>query len=185
MKPVRFYFLALVIAVCDQVSKWAILKTLLVGETRPALGKVMWLTHTHNPGGAFSLFQAGNTMFLLVASFAIVALIYSYHRLKRTDLLVSGALALALGGAVGNLIDRARFGYVVDFFDFHGWTDHNLWPIFNVADSAITVGIFLLAWHFLFSRPVEETESIRQEAGSSERGDLPSTPNAQRPTPDA
>lgn len=152
MKPVRFYLLAFVILVCDQLSKWQVIRSLPYQESRPAIGRFLELTHTHNTGGAFSLFQAGNTVFIVVASLAIVALVYAFQRMKRPDLLVSTALSLALGGALGNLIDRIRFGYVIDFFDIQGGTGHTLWPIFNVADSAITVGIVLLAWHFLFSR---------------------------------
>ena len=152
MKPVRFYLLAGIILICDQLSKWQVVRSLPYQESRPAIGRFLELTHTHNTGGAFSLFQAGNTVFIVVASLAIVALIYAFQRMKKPDLLVSTALSLALGGALGNLLDRIRFGYVIDFFDIQGGTGRTLWPIFNVADSAITVGIVLLAWHFLFSR---------------------------------
>jgi len=150
VKPVRFYLLAAFILVCDQVSKWAITRTIPVYESLP-LSRFFSLTHTRNTGGAFSLLQAQNGVFVVVAAVAMVALVYSYHRFQRRDLLVSTALSLALGGALGNLIDRLRFGYVIDFFDLHygQWA----WPVFNVADSAITVAILMLAWHFLFHRP--------------------------------
>jgi signal peptidase II len=161
VKPIRFYLIALIIVIADQVSKWAILQNLPLGASRPALGTVLFLTHTHNTGGAFSLFPAANATFILIAALATLALIYAYHKMQRGQLIVSAALALALGGAIGNLIDRLRFGYVIDFFDLHGWTNHNIWPIFNVADSAITVGITLLAFHFLFTKePAPEPELI-------------------------
>ncbi len=160
MKPVRFYLLALVIIVIDQLTKWSIQDRLPLNNIpTPALGRFLYLTYTRNTGGAFSLFQAGNTMFIIVAGLAIIALIYAYHKMKQTDLLVTAALSLALGGAVGNLFDRVRFGYVVDFFDIQAGTGHSIWPIFNVADSAITVGIVLLASHFLFVNSPEKGNS--------------------------
>jgi signal peptidase II len=157
VKPVRFYLLALIIVVIDQLTKWTIVARLPYNNIPvPAVGRFLYLTHTHNTGGAFSLFQAGNAMFIVVAVLAIIALVYAYQRMKKTDLAVTTALALALGGAIGNLIDRIRFHYVIDFFDIQAGTGHSVWPIFNVADSAITVGIILLAGHFLLVRtPVE------------------------------
>jgi signal peptidase II len=152
VRPLLFYVVALVIVVGDQISKWAILQSVPYNGRVPVIGRFLYLTHTHNTGGAFSLFQAGNAVFIAVAVIAILALLYAYHRFQRGHLMVSGALSLALGGAIGNLIDRVRFGYVVDFFDIHAWTGRTIWPIFNVADSAITVGIVLLAWHFLFTK---------------------------------
>ena len=164
MKPIRFYAIALVIIVLDQITKSAIMKTVMYGESRQAFGRILSLTHTHNTGGAFSLFTGGNSSFILVAAFAVLALVYAYHKYQQKVLSVRAALALALGGAVGNLIDRIRFGFVVDFFDFRGGTDHTLWPIFNVADSAITVGIFVLAGYFLFSKAPVEEKPITNEA---------------------
>lgn len=170
MKPVLFYLMSLLIVACDQVSKWAVVTTIPLHESRPVLGRFLSLTHTRNTGGAFSLLQANNTFFIVVAAVALVALIYSYHRFQRSNLLVSGALALALGGAIGNLIDRVRYGYVVDFFDVH------FWPIFNVADSAITVGILLLAYHFLFQRsPVPGAQAFRHSGIQDSEPERPNT----------
>lgn len=153
MKSITFYMIALVIVVCDQVSKWAVTQTMTLNESRPVLGRFLSLTYTLNSGGAFSLFQARNSVFIAVASMALVVLLFAYHRYQRRDLYVSAALALALGGAVGNLIDRVRFKGVIDFFDVH------FWPIFNVADSAITCGILILAWHFLFGHKLKREEA--------------------------
>ena len=171
MKPIRFYLLALVIIVIDQLTKWTIQARLPLNNLpMPAVGRFLYLTHTRNTGGAFSLFQAGNALFIIVAALAIIALIYAYQKMKRSDLIVAAALSLALGGAIGNLIDRIRFGYVVDFFDIQAGTGHSIWPIFNVADSAITVGIALLATHFLFSKsPVEGSPTAKSESEGPDR----------------
>jgi signal peptidase II len=150
VRPLLFYSLAGVLVLCDQVSKWAILQSLPYTVSIKTPIPYLYLTHTRNTGGAFSLLQAKNHWFIVIAGVAMIALAFAYHRSARRDLWVSAALSLALGGAVGNLIDRVRFGYVVDFFDIR------VWPVFNVADSAITVGILILAWTFLFKREPAE-----------------------------
>jgi signal peptidase II len=138
MRPSLFYTLAGVILVADQVTKWAVIQNLPVHASRPVLGSILSFTHTQNRGGAFSLFNAPPAVFVVVAILAVSTMVYVYHRTARQDLRTSAALSLACGGALGNLIDRARLGYVIDFFDVH------FWPIFNIADSAITLGIVLL-----------------------------------------
>ena len=146
MTPLRFYALALVVIVADAVSKSAVAASVPEGASVPVLGPLLAITPTRNTGGAFSLLQARNGLFIGCASVAVVALIYAYHRHQRDSLANSAALALALGGAIGNLSDRIRFGYVRDFFDVH------VWPIFNVADAAITCAVAILVLHALFGR---------------------------------
>jgi signal peptidase II len=154
--------MALVILIADQVTKEVVMGAIPYGQSVPALGPLLSLTPTHNTGGAFSLFQAKNHYFVLVASIAIIVLLVAYHRFQRHDFWASAALMLAFGGAVGNLIDRVRFGYVRDFFDIH------IWPIFNIADSAITLGILILAWRFLFKRPAA---TARMQEGEGRKGE--------------
>lgn len=138
-----FYLTVVVIVACDQVSKTVVSR--YIPETgTPILEPFFSLTPTRNPGGAFSLLQARNGVFITIAVLAIGALIYAFHNFRSQDGLLASSLALALGGAIGNLMDRAQFGYVRDFFHLHTATGQTLWPIFNVADSAITVAIVLL-----------------------------------------
>jgi signal peptidase II len=162
VKSVWFYVTALVILIADQITKEAVMGAIPYGQSVPVLGSLLSLTPTHNTGGAFSLFQAKNHYFVLVASLAVIALLVTYHRFQRRDFWASAALMMAFGGAIGNLIDRVRFGYVRDFFDIH------VWPIFNIADSAITLGILILAWHFLFKRPAA---TVRVEEGEGRKGE--------------
>lgn len=157
MRPAIFYGIALLILISDQVTKWAVVNAIPYGADRPILGSFFFLTPTRNTGGAFSVFEGRNSLFIWVAAIAIGVLIYAYHRHQRNDLAVSAALALALGGAIGNLVDRVRFAYVIDFFDIRIRAE-NVWPIFNIADSAITIGIVLLAWQVLFKRE-QKTEA--------------------------
>jgi signal peptidase II len=139
-----WFALAAAIVAADQLTKWAVLATFAAGEGR-ALTGFFNLVLVFNKGAAFSMLAdaPGWQTPLLVAFALVAAAIVSYliGRNPQKRLLCLG-LALILGGAVGNVIDRLRFGHVVDFLDFHvlGWH----WPAFNVADSAISIGAVLL-----------------------------------------
>ena len=148
----RWLALAGVLVVLDPLSKLAVLQWLAPGrvvEVTPFFNFVL----VYNPGAAFSfLAQAPGWQRGLFIAIALVASAWIVFLLRRhwRETLFSFALALILGGAVGNLIDRVVYGAVVDFLDFHaaGWH----WPAFNVADSAITVGAVLLVWDGFFGR---------------------------------
>jgi signal peptidase II len=166
LRPRMFLTLVLVVFAADQISKAWIEKALKTEGSRRIIGDAFTLTLTHNPGGAWGLAPHNNGLFILFAAVAVIALLFAYHRLGRMDLIVGSAFALALGGALGNLLDRLRYGYVVDFFDVRIIR----WPVFNIADSAISLSIALLLLHFL--------RSARQEASPGDDrtvSDLPST----------
>jgi signal peptidase II len=135
----RLLALSALVAVCDQLTKWIVWTHFRLGETRPALGTLFSWTYCHNTGGAFSILAGSRWFFLLAGTVISLFLIRSLPRVAQGHPAPALAHALILGGAIGNMIDRSLYGYVVDFIDFH-W-----WPVFNVADSAITVGIALLA----------------------------------------
>ena len=149
LAPAGFYCLAGAIAVADQLSK-AIVKTQIpLHSSVPLWPGVFHLTHVENDGIAFSML-AGKTWLITIASMVIMlGIVLSERRAKgRLDRFNGIALALPLGGALGNLIDRLRAGVVTDFFDFRAIN----FAIFNVADTAITIGIALLAIRsFLFT----------------------------------
>ncbi len=142
----RWLWLSLAVLALDQFTKVMVMAMLARHEV-VVLAPFFNLVHVVNPGAAFSLFadQPGwqRGFFIAIALIASVVILYLMRRSggRKTFNL---ALALILGGAVGNVIDRALYGHVVDFLDFHvaGWH----WPAFNVADSAITVGAALLIW---------------------------------------
>ncbi len=152
LRPVVFYLIVALVFLSDQISKAWISKTLVPGGEQPVIGDAFVLSLTHNHGGAWGVLPQGNVLFIAFAAFAILALLVAYHRMRRIELFVGAAFALALGGALGNLLDRLRFGSVVDFF----YVKIINFPIFNVADSAITVGIILLLIHFLRTPHTEE-----------------------------
>lgn len=142
--------LSLLVIAGDQVSKELAMATLLYGGVTYVPGFVD-LTLIFNMGAAFGMFAKASESWRLffltsVSVVASVGILYLLYREKIT--LAAIALGLLLGGAVGNLIDRVRFGKVVDFIHLH-WHDIS-WPVFNLADSAITVGVILLLWENFF-----------------------------------
>lgn len=157
LPPAAFYTIAILIAVADQLVKAIVLRKLPLGEvgTVPLWPGVFHLTHVHNRGAAFSMLEG--RIGLIVAAGVLISLgiVLTERRAKgRLPILLGTALAMPLGGAIGNLIDRLRFGYVVDYLDFRLIQ----FPVFNLADSAITIGIGLLMLRSLLpEKPGAET----------------------------
>ena len=142
------------IYMADQATKaWAV-KTLRFGEERVVIPGFFQFIYTENPGIAFGQLQEGGSFgrwfFVVLAVLAAVAVLFYFMRTPRNDDRVLGACALLLAGITGNLTDRARLGYVVDFIVLHAGDYH--WPTFNIADASITVGALLLAYDLIFSR---------------------------------
>ena len=139
----------------DQITKWAVLKTIPLYGSRPVIEGFFNLVHVRNRGIAFGIMNTPGgsqiTIYLLtlVTLVAIFLLFLWFSRLGAEERKTTFGLALVIGGALGNLIDRIRMGEVVDFLDVHVGTFH--WPAFNVADSAISVGVFWLALMIFFS----------------------------------
>jgi signal peptidase II len=139
-----WFALAAAVIVADQIVKWVVLRAFAPGEQR-VLTDFLNLVLVFNKGAAFSLFaQAPGWQTPLLSAFAIgAALVVAYFIVRNPGkTLFCLGLALILGGAIGNVIDRLRFGHVVDFVDVHAFGWH--WPAFNVADSAISVGAVIL-----------------------------------------
>ena len=113
------------------------LQGLMLGSSRPVLGDWVRLTYIENPGMAFGIDIGGKWFFSIFSIIASVAIALYLYKARNESIAFRAALALILGGAIGNWIDRLRFGWVVDFIDFR------IWPVFNVADSAITIGVCL------------------------------------------
>ena len=140
----------------DQFSKWVVLGTLQFGETRYVAPFWNWVL-TFNPGAAFSfLSDAGGWQrwFFTVLSLGVSGWIIVLLRKHRNEFRLSLALTLVLGGALGNVIDRIRFGAVVDFIQWH--VAGYYWPAFNVADSAITLGAILLILDQMHAKPAAD-----------------------------
>lgn len=147
----RTLLIALGAAVLDQLVKWIVQTHMELGQTIPLIKSVFHLTYILNPGAAFGLLPHKDWFFL-----AIVVVLYAaffimrkkipekpaYFKIPEKPAYFSLAIAMLLGGALGNAIDRVRIGEVIDFFDFR------IWPIFNVADIFICLGVGLIAFYF-------------------------------------
>ncbi|MGB4782089.1 signal peptidase II [Candidatus Methylomirabilis sp.] len=143
----RFYAVALTVILLDQVSKLLIQATMPLGHSIPIISDLFAIVHVMNPGAAFGLLadQAAwirGPFFIGISLLAIGFILYYRHRRVDDHPLALLGLSLILGGAVGNLVDRLRIGKVIDFIDVHYYQYH--WPAFNVADSAITIGVSLM-----------------------------------------
>ncbi len=130
----------------DQLTKWLVMSSFRLYESKVIIPGLFSLTYITNTGAAFGLLAGEQTMarqafFIAVAMVALMVMFFSYRHLRTHGALFIYAIGLIAGGALGNLIDRVRFGSVVDFLDFYINNHH--WPAFNVADSAITIGVGL------------------------------------------
>jgi len=135
-----YYFIAIAIVALDQWTKYLVVKHMSLGQSIPLIPDVFHLTSHRNMGAAFGILQNQRWLFLIITIAVVIGIVISLARTGRSQPRVSLALSLVLGGAIGNFIDRLLTGKVVDFLDF---TLINF-PIFNVADMAITFGVALL-----------------------------------------
>jgi signal peptidase II len=147
------------IVVLDQITKAVVLEQLPPGVTIHLIDRFLSLTLVMNTGLAFGLLSGLPAAWRWVVALLSIVALAVLGRVAMRVLADGGwparlSIALIFGGAVGNLIDRARFGAVVDFVDVHVRGFH--WPAFNVADSAITIGVTLLAIHLMLARPADE-----------------------------
>jgi signal peptidase II len=138
---------SLSVIVLDQCTKYLIIKSFALYQSLTVIEHYLTIVHTRNRGIAFGLLSgsgSGMRVFLLIFTslLAIVFILYLLSRLKGTHTYATVTFSLVLGGAIGNLIDRIRWGAVVDFIDLHWYHYH--WPAFNCADSAISIGLVLL-----------------------------------------
>jgi signal peptidase II len=152
-RDIQAIFLILFVVSADQLTKLWIMKTLPLYGKRILIPGFFNLVHFTNTGAAFGLLAGEHALwrqvfFIVVALVALVAIFFAYREVKAKKFVFTVAVGLIAGGALGNLVDRVRFGAVVDFLDFHMKNYH--WPAFNVADSAISVGVGLFLVASLF-----------------------------------
>ncbi len=144
------------VVLVDQVTKAILLNTLpTIGSAIPVIPGFFDIVHVRNPGGAFGMFAGKSPsirafFFLAVSGIAVVLMTVFYVQLPQHFRWLRAGLALVVGGAIGNIIDRIRFGEVIDFIDLYVAQWH--WPAFNVADSAISIGMGVVVLHVLTNR---------------------------------
>ena len=144
---------ALVVIAADQLAKMAVVDRIALCERVPVLGSLLRLTNISNSGAVFGVMKGAGSYFTLFSVVAGLALVVAIFFARKSTRLVKISLGLVLGGAMGNLVDRLRFGAVVDFIDVG--IRGARWPCFNIADAAITVGVILLIYNALRSAGTE------------------------------
>lgn len=167
-----FGLIALLVIVLDHLTKWLVVRRLPFNHDVQIVGEWVMLTHIKNTGGAFGLFPGSTVPLIVVSSIASVIIAILSFRLRH-DRARLVALGLILGGAIGNLVDRVRQGRVTDFIHV-GIPDGPRWPIFNVADSAVSIGVVMLAWYVY-------VQGSRHESAAAEPGTSGDGPASARP----
>lgn len=158
-RDVLMLVVAALVLLADQITKAAVMHYLppqTPWNPIEGLNRVVVLNYVTNTGAAFGLFPWLGNYYVFVALAIVTALLVFYRRFGVDHWLLQVSLGMQLGGAVGNLIDRLRFGHVIDFVDF------KIWPVFNVADSCIVVGVVVLAFLLLRDKP----QAAAEQAGS-------------------
>jgi signal peptidase II len=145
--------LAVGIVLLDQLSKYLVYSQLQAGESIPVINGIINVTHVKNAGAAFGIMQDKRILFIVAHLVLITAVAYFYKTIKQEGIIALIAAGLMLGGASGNMIDRVTTGYVVDFIDFR------IWPVFNIADTAIVIGAILLGFQLLTSLREADSKS--------------------------
>jgi signal peptidase II len=159
LRDVALWWAAAVL-VLDQVSKAIVVDTMILHRPISLIGDVVRLTYIHNPGAAFGLKLGGPLLHTIVAIGAVGVLGWLFLSLPKAARLQRIALSMVLGGALGNIIDRIRLDYVIDFFDV-GISAAWRWPVFNVADSFVTVGVLVLAFSWSRNQETDSGQKIK------------------------
>ena len=141
----------------DQLTKWIVVSSLYLHESHTVVPRILSITRIHNTGIAFGLFPGMSDVLMIVTLVSIIVVFYFYLTLEHRNNWITVACGLIIGGAMGNLLDRFRLGYVVDFIYF------SFWPAFNVADSSVSVGVGILMIGFFLA----EREAKKNAPGTA------------------
>ena len=129
---------AFLIVFLDQLTKFFIKNNFQLNQSTPIIKNILHITYITNTGSAFGLFKGLNWFFIFFSIIVISAIFYFINKIGNNEKMMQLSVGLVLGGTIGNLIDRIAYGAVIDFIDFR------IWPVFNVADSAVTISVVLL-----------------------------------------
>ncbi len=148
----RIIFIFLSLFLFDRLSKWIVLENYKEGQGFTVFPGFLRVTRVDNTGAAFGIFQGGGVFLIGISALFIALLgIFFFKKASSADFRVSLAWVFVVAGALGNLVDRVRYGYVVDFIDF------KVWPVFNIADTSICIGVGLMILRFIQNSRVFES----------------------------
>lgn len=152
-----YYFIAIAVLLLDQITKWMIVKSMRIGEQIPVIENLFYITSHRNQGAAWGILQGQMWFFYIITVIVIFVIIYYMQHYAKSNKLLGLSLGLILGGAIGNFVDRLFRKEVVDFLDVYiGSYD---FPIFNVADSALVVGVIFVFIVTMFEEKKGSTKS--------------------------
>jgi signal peptidase II len=149
----RFYILALAVALIDQFLKYLVHRLMYVGQSVPLLG-VLKLTYVQNTGAAFSLFTGFLQYLIAIGVVVVLMVIYFHHKLPTRSYYIQTALIFILGGSLGNLADRISRAYVIDYIDL------GFWPVFNFADIMINLGVLIIIFDLFRGKKKDVSGSV-------------------------
>ncbi len=156
-----YYLIALFVILLDQLTKWLIAHNMYLGESIPIIDNVLYITSHRNRGAAWGILEGQMWLFYLITVIVIVGIMYYLHKAAKGKRLLGISLALMLGGAIGNFIDRVVRKEVVDFI--HTYIFGYNFPVFNIADSALVIGVGLLMIQML----LDERDSKEKTYGKN------------------
>ncbi|WP_198134387.1 signal peptidase II [Pontibacillus litoralis] len=154
---VWYYMIAVVVVIIDQITKWIVVQTMEIGEQIPIIEPFLYLTSHRNTGAAWGILEGRMMFFYIITTIVIIGIVYYMQTYAKNSKLLGVSLALLLGGAIGNFIDRLFRKEVVDFVDTYIGSYN--YPIFNVADAALVVGVALV-----FIATLMDERKVRKEA---------------------
>jgi len=134
-KYIVVFSTALIVILFDQITKFLIRINFQLNETFPIIKNIFHLTYIYNFGAGFGILQQQKWILIFISLIVIGVIFYYFDRIKEKEILLQVLVGFVLGGTIGNLIDRVIYGFVIDFIDFR------IWPIFNFADSFVTIGV--------------------------------------------
>jgi signal peptidase II len=158
---VFYYIIAFIVILVDQLTKWLIVKNMELGESIQVIENFLYITSHRNRGAAWGILQGQMWFFYIITTIVIIALVYYIQKEAKGKVLLGVSLAFMLGGAIGNFIDRIYRKEVVDFLNTYIFTYD--FPIFNIADSALVIGVGMLMLQML----KEEREAKRKAHGEN------------------
>jgi signal peptidase II len=164
---------AAVVIVLDQLSKMWVSASMQVGEVQPLVDGFVRLRYTHNTGAAFGMFRDATGILSILSLVIISGIVVAFVRLGNPTTMSTLASGLVVGGALGNLVDRMRLGYVVDFIEVYGphlEINNTIYtfPVFNVGDSGITVGVILILIGLLFAKEESKPQAVDSKVGGED-----------------
>ncbi|MEH7299610.1 MULTISPECIES: signal peptidase II [Neobacillus] len=158
-----YYLIALFVILLDQITKWLIVSKMNLGDSIPIIDNILYITSHRNRGAAWGILQGQMWLFYVITIIVIVAIMYYMQKAAKGKWLLGVSLALMLGGAIGNFIDRVVRKEVVDFIHTYIFTYN--FPVFNIADSALVVGVVVLMIQMLREER-ESKEKLHGENGT-------------------